>query len=368
MFILSCFYFFCFSAIAVIIVFLPKELSALGYSFIDISILLSMAPISRFIMPFISKKFLKINKFVFRASLFLFYISSVCFVFYVHNFYLALFFILSMGANFSIILPYVESVAIHTLGKEKYGSSRLFGSLGFIFVTLIVPYTEKYINTLYLMLISDFLIVFFCLFIKNFELSEKNDNNTFSLLKYSNIWIAIFFMQASFGGFYNFYTIYELEHGFDLKTITWLISFGVLCEVLIFTFQKQILSKKTLTFFISISIFLTIIRWLLIHFFADNIAIMYLSQSLHAFSFALFHSSIAIHLFIIYNKNPLSQQFLGGIGYGLGAFVGSITSGYLYGENLFLFQALFALFAFIFILRHNFFYSMNKSKYIKPTN
>ena len=49
---------------------------------------------------------------------------------------------------------------------------------------------------------------------------------------------------------------------------------------------------------------------------------MYLSQSLHAFSFALFHSSIAIHLFNIYNKNALSQQFLGGIGYGIGAFMG----------------------------------------------
>ena len=58
-----------------------------------------------------------------------------------------------MGLSFSILLPFVENIAIHLFGKEKYGHSRLFGSIGFIFITLIVPYITNHINTLSLMII-----------------------------------------------------------------------------------------------------------------------------------------------------------------------------------------------------------------------
>ena len=352
MFIISSFYFFCFAYVAIIIVFLPKELSQLGYSFLEISIILSMAPISRFIMPFINQKYFKITQNIFRLSSIIFLISSVLFVLYIKDYYLTLLFFFISGLSFALLLPFIENIAIHLFGKEKYGHSRLFGSIGFIVVTLITPYIQEYINILYFMLILNILIIFFIFLVKDIIKNENENEHPFNLSDFAYIWLALFFMQISFGGFYNFYTIYELEHGFSLSTITLLFSFGVLCEILIFVFQKQILSQNTLIFFIKISIFATIIRWLLIHFFPDNLAIMYFSQSLHAFSFALFHSSIAIHLFKIYKKNALSQQFLGGIGYGIGAFLGSIIAGYLYGENLFLFEAVFAFIALLAILKH----------------
>ncbi len=312
-------------------------------------------------MPFINQKYFKITQNIIRFSSIIFLISSILFVLYIKNYYLSLLFFFIVGLSFSLLLPFVENIAIHLFGKEKYGHSRLFGSIGFIITTLLIPYIQDYINTLYFMIGLNTLIMFFIFFINDNSKNENILEKPFSLSDFTYIWLALFFMQLSFGGFYNFYTIYELEHGFSLNTITLLFSFGVLCEVLIFIFQKQILSKKNLIFFIKISIFATIIRWLLIHFFPDNLSIMYFSQSLHAFSFALFHSSIAIHLFNIYKKNALSQQFLGGIGYGIGAFLGSIIAGYLYGENLFLYEAFFAFIAFIFILKHqSFLYPKSK--------
>jgi PPP family 3-phenylpropionic acid transporter len=360
MFIISSFYFFCFSIIAIFVVFLPKELSNLNYSFLEISIILSMIPISRFIMPFINQKYFKITQNIFRFSSIIFLLSSILFVLYIKNYYLTLFFLFIMGLSFSLLLPFVENIAIYLFGKEKYGHTRLFGSIGFIVTTISIPYIQEYIKILYSMIILNILIIF-CIFLIKDKIKDKEIKEpSFRLNDFIYIWLVLFFMQISFGGFYNFYTIYELEHGFSITTITLLFSFGVLCEIFIFIFQKQILSQNTLIFFIKISIIATIIRWLLIHFFPDNLIIMFISQSLHAFSFALFHSSIAIHLFIIYEKNPLSQQFIGGIGYGIGAFLGSIIAGYLYGENLFLFEAFFSFISFIFILKHqNFLHSQN---------
>jgi PPP family 3-phenylpropionic acid transporter len=51
-------------------------------------------------------------------------------------------------------------------------------------------------------------------------------------------------------------------------------------------------------------------------------------------------------VYILYKDKKLAQQFFLGIAFGLGAFVGSIAAGIMYGEKLFLFEAAVALLAF----------------------
>ena len=55
-----------------------------------------------------------------------------------------------------------------------------------------------------------------------------------------------------------------------------------------------------------------------------------LSQILHAFSFALFHTVAISTLFSLYEARRLSQQFFFGISYGLGGFIGALGAGALY--------------------------------------
>jgi len=72
------------------------------------------------------------------------------------------------------------------------------------------------------------------------------------------------------------------------------------------------------------------------------------SQSLHAFSFALFHSAAISYLFYLYRHKSLAQQFFSGVTYGLGAFIGSLYAGYvyeLYPQYLFLSATFIALMA-----------------------
>lgn len=77
----------------------------------------------------------------------------------------------------------------------------------------------------------------------------------------------------------------------------------------------------------------------------------YISQGIHAFSFALFHSSVLMYLYSLYDNKKLAQQFMFGVAYGLGGFLGSLIAGYLYGENLFLYCSIFAFFAFLSIAK-----------------
>ena len=50
---ISAFYFFYFAAVGVYVIFLPKVLNDIGYSAFDIGIILAVAPLMKFAMPFL---------------------------------------------------------------------------------------------------------------------------------------------------------------------------------------------------------------------------------------------------------------------------------------------------------------------------
>jgi len=66
---------------------------------------------------------------------------------------------------------------------------------------------------------------------------DRESERAFSLSKYWAFWTSAFLLQVSFGFFYNFFTIYEAAHGFSQTTISYLWSFGVICEVAMLYFQ-----------------------------------------------------------------------------------------------------------------------------------
>ncbi|MGB5867094.1 MAG: MFS transporter, partial [Arcobacteraceae bacterium] len=83
--------------------------------------------------------------------------------------------------------------------------------------------------------------------------------------------------------------------------------------------------------------------------------ISFFTQGLHAFSFGLYHSAVILFLYKIYSNKKLAQQFMLGIAYGLGGFIGAIVSGQVYGEYLFLYSSLIALVSYFSL-----FYMKNK--------
>jgi MFS transporter, PPP family, 3-phenylpropionic acid transporter len=346
---LSAFYFFYFATVGVYVIFLPKVLHDIGYGTFDIGIVLALAPLMRFLTPFLFLKHIKLDQKMFKKALFSAIFLASCFYLTIENFYLFTINNAILGACLSLILPYLEVIAISNLGKEKYGKSRLYGSIGFMIIALVLAkfLTQPFIAIhYYLVLIT--LTVVFAISLLRFDVKHKieQNNRAFSFFEYWPFWLSLFFMQISFGGFYNFFTIYETQHGISLEMTSYLWSFGVLCEILMLYFQAPIL-KNNLLSIIKFCVTITILRWVLLYLFPDSLGMTFFSQAIHAFSFGLYHSSVIMFLYSLYENKKLAQQFMYGIGYGLGGFIGALVAGAVYGEFLFIFSALFSLLSLI---------------------
>ena len=117
---------------------MPKVLHDIGYSAFDIGIIFALAPLMRFITPFLFLKHIKLNQKVFKSALLLSIISSSLFYITIDNFYAFMLNNAILGVSLSLILPYLEVTAIKKLGTAKYGKSRLYGSIGFMLISLVL--------------------------------------------------------------------------------------------------------------------------------------------------------------------------------------------------------------------------------------
>jgi len=349
---LSAFYFFYFAAVGVYVIFLPKVLHDLGYTAMQIGIVFALAPLMRFATPFLFLKHITLNQTIFKTALFLSILCSMLFYLTVENFYLFMINNAILGASLSLILPYLEVTAIKILGKDRYGKSRLYGSIGFTVIALMLGHflTHPFVALHYYLAVNILTVIFALLLLKYDDVKhdETIPKEPFSFFKYWPLWVSLFFMQLSFGGFYNFFTIYETSYGISLEMTSYMWSFGVICEIILLYFQAPIL-KKNLLNVIKFSLAITIVRWILLFAFPENITIIFISQSIHAFSFGLYHSATIMYLYSLYENKKLAQQFMYGVAYGLGGFLGALVAGWLYGEYLFLYSALFTFCAFLFL-------------------
>ncbi|WP_201352154.1 MFS transporter [Hydrogenimonas urashimensis] len=349
---LSAFYLFYFAAVGVYVIFFPKALQMAGYTSLQIGTLLSAAPLMRFFAPFLFLKHLRLDDRTFLGALMLMSTGVLLFLPALHHFWLLLSVNLLFGAAMSVTLPFVETRALESLARKTYGRARLFGSIGFIAIALWLgriletPYDAVHylIATILLTALFGAAIVFADR--AHAHADVPSDGDPFDLLRHWPLWSAFFLMQVSFGGFYNFFTIYETAHGISLETTSWLWSFGVICEIVMFYFQGPLLQKNLMTI-LKITIFATSLRWAMLWLFPDSLPMTFAAQSLHALSFALYHTTAITLLHTLYRRKALAQQFFLGISYGLGGFVGALVAGRLYDERLFLYESLIAFTAFV---------------------
>ena len=354
---LSSFYFFYFAIVGIYVIFLPKVLAMVGYSGVEIGIVFATAPLVRFIVPFAFIKGLKLNQRAFHFALLIMLSSALLFYLTLHNFYALIVTNILFGAGLSLILPYVEVIALSVIAKERYGRVRLFGSIGFIFVALVLVkfLSSPQIALAFLIAVSLLTALFgYLLTKKESKESEEifvDERGGFNLFTHWSLWMGLTLMQVSFGPFYNFFTLYETDHGISLDMTIYLWSFGVVMEIVMLFFQGRLL-QKNLLFILQITTFATVIRWFLIFLFPQSLVVSFLTQSLHALSFALFHSAAISYLFTLYKNRKLAQQFFLGITYGFGGFIGAMYSGYVYQyfhTYLFLSSAIIAFMAFVFV-------------------
>lgn len=353
---ISLFFFFYFAIVSVYVIFLPKILASIGYTSFQIGAIFSAAPLVRFVLPFILKRYFQVNKKLLYVSLANLILTGILFYICINSFYAFLLINVLFGASMGVILPFIESFSMEYLHKQRYGKARLFGSVGFILVSLVLAnYLKDPYMGLHFLLANMLLTVFCSVWIvhknRTFSPPKTDTKSSFNLLAYPRFWISIFLIQVSFGAFYNFFTIYETSFGVSLKMVSWMWTLGVICEILFFYFQAPILKRYSSLGIIKFSAFITAIRWFLLFYFPHSLYLTFLSQSLHAISFALLHTAAFSYLHTIYKDTKLASQFYYGISYGLGGFIGSLLSGMTYGVYVYLVSSITALMAFFICKR-----------------
>jgi PPP family 3-phenylpropionic acid transporter len=302
---LGAYYFFYFALVGVYVIFMPKVLLELTYTPVEVGIIYAAAPFMRFLLPFVFRHYITLTPNVYRLSLLFTFIGTLIFLQTVDDFYFYLIANLLFGAAMGISLPYVETIALASLSKQHYGKVRLWGSLGFMGIALWLgkvlsaPY-----EALYYLSATAFLTLIFGALLTRYDTishSSAKDDASFSLTKYWAFWVSIFLMQVGFGGFYNFFTIYETSHGVSLETTSWMWSFGVLCEIFMLYFQGPLLQRNLLNI-LQFATLITALRWLVLYLYPESVTITFATQSLHAISFALYHTAAITYVFSIYTE------------------------------------------------------------------
>ncbi len=352
---IAAFYLFYFALVGVYVIFIPKALYDTGYSAAQVGVIYAAAPFMRFLLPFVFKYFVKLDARVYLTALVVSFGATLLFFATLSHFWLYLGANLLFGAAMGVSLPYVETIALSRLDKTRYGRVRLWGSLGFMAIALwLGKVLEAPEETLVYLSATTFLAMLFGTAVVKFDThtpTAVDDNASFSLSRYWAFWVSVFLMQVGFGGFYNFFTIYETSHGISLEVTGWMWSFGVLCEIVMLYFQGPLLQRNLLRL-LQFATLVTAFRWAILHFFGDSVVMTFVAQALHAISFALYHTAAISYVFSLYTQKKLAQQFFLGIAFGLGGAVGALLAGKLYGEHLFLYEAAITSAAFVMLYIH----------------
>ena len=364
---LSRFYFFYYFFVGSFVPYWGIYLQSENFSPSSIGILLSLFQISRIVAPNFwgwladhtghRVKWIKLTSFLGLIG----FIG----IFWAKGFFWIFLVMLALSLFTSSTLPLAESLTLAHLATTDghYSRIRLWGSIGFIVASLFLGYLIDLqgINILlWVLLIAQAIIFFLSNTIpETQDIQHKtNDLSIWKIIKTPSV-IALLLgctlMVSAHGVLYNFYSIYLKDHGYSSGTIGWLWAVGVICEILIFMAMPKILRRYSLKAILLMSLFLGVIRFILIGASPDHLYLLFIAQMFHAATFGSFHAaSIEVIAYYFQGRNQTrGQAIYNSVAYGIGGTIGGLGGGYLIqylgGQLGFMIAAISPLIGFVVI-------------------
>jgi PPP family 3-phenylpropionic acid transporter len=364
---LSRFYFFYYFFVGSFVPYWGIYLQSENFSPSSIGILLSLFQISRIVAPNFwgwladhtghRVKWIKLTSFLGLIG----FIG----VFWAKGFFWIFLVMSALSLFTSSTLPLAESLTLAHLATTDghYSRIRLWGSIGFIVASLLLGYLIDLqgINILlWVLLIAQTIIFFLSNTIPETKEThhKKNDLSIWKIIKTPSVvalLIGCTLMVSAHGVLYNFYSIYLKEHGYSSATIGWLWAVGVICEIFIFMLMPKILRRYSLKTILLMSLFLGVIRFILIGASPDHFYLLFIAQMFHAATFGSFHAaSIEVIAYFFKGRNQSrGQAIYNSVAYGIGGTIGGLGGGYLIqylgGQIGFMIAAISPLIGFIVI-------------------
>lgn len=340
---LSTFYFFYFAALGAFVPFWPIFLkSEIGFSAVQIGQLMAIFMASKIVAPLVLGALVDHYGKRLPVIRWVSFLTVICFtgIFIQQSFWWVAMIIFLFGFFWNASLPQYEALTLnHLQGSiHKYSLIRLWGSVGFIVMVAGLPSILDSIS--FDWYTSIVLLLFIGITASSYLISDKNHTqhehesvHIRHVLKQITVMALLFaciLQQASHGAYYTFFTIYLEQHGYSHSFTGWMWAVGVIAEVVLFLLIQPLLQRFGAYLLFSLSIFITAIRWILLAYFVDIEAMLWLSQTLHAASYGLFHASAIqiIHLYFPGKLQGRGQALYAGLSFGVGGAIGSLASGY----------------------------------------
>ncbi|MHB9135200.1 MAG: MFS transporter [Acidithiobacillus ferrooxidans] len=282
------------------------------------------------------------------------------------NFSALLLITLTFSFFWAATLPLVDATTMDWAQRcgAAYGRIRLWGSLGFIALSLgMGGLLAHWGMTAFLPGITIFLVAAWgaSRYLPYGTLPDANAPRPrlSGTLRQVSLWsflLAGLLEQASHGAYYAFYSIYAEQHGLGSAAIGMLWGFAVLCEVAFFWWGDRLIRRLGVSLVFTGAFVLTALRWGVIAWWPGLVWII-LVQSLHAASYAAFHLA-AVHW--VSGRFPGALRARGmalyaSVVYGLGGGLGALGAGWTWahwgGQNTFAAASALALFGGGFLIQ-----------------
>lgn len=252
----------------------------------------------------------------------------------------------AFGIFWTAMMPQMEANTLAVLGNRvgSYGRIRLWGSVGFIVAVVAggwwfdrhglagVPWIS-------LGLIGLMAAACFTAPTGPAHGPEVDSPGFWRVLRQPRVialLVTAFLVQAAFGPYYTFFSLYLEQLGYARSTIGLLWALGAAAEILVFIYSRILFQRFGRRSLLLAALAFSILRWAMTASLADDLVLLVLAQVLHMASFGLFHAVavVCIHEFFPGRTHGRGQALYSSAGFGAGGALGSLVSGYawsLYG-------------------------------------
>jgi PPP family 3-phenylpropionic acid transporter len=339
---LSAYYFSYFAFVGAFAPYFTLYLQSLHLSAADIAILMSLMQLMRILAPGLwgwlaerSGKRLAIVRLSAAMSL------AGFLAFFLSTEFTVLFVAMALMAFFwSAALPLVEGATFAHLGSDghRYGSIRVWGSVGFIVATVALGHLLESMPVAGLLWVIAAILgaIFLCaLAVPEAGVSPAAHavvslRATLRRREVQALLGACFLMSAAHGALYVFYSIHLVGLGYGKAFIGWMWTLGVLAEIVVFAFMPRLMRRWPARGVLLFAFACAVLRFLLIGWGAESLGLLLAAQLLHGATFGAYHAAAiaVVNLWFPGRLQSHGQALYGSLSFGAGGMLGGLISGY----------------------------------------
>ena len=260
------------------------------------------------------------------------------------------------GIFYAPLISFLETFAMEVLGKEKkhYGRMRVWGSLAFIGVVLLLGrFIELYSIKIIISLIfaGSWVQALVALGFPRMQRAERlffgDGLRRLLCARVVLFLVCAFLMLVSHGAYYAFFSIHLTRLGYDGAFIGLCWAVAVASEVVVMVFSKHIFKHFSYERVLTASFAVAALRWSGL-WLTESAAALLLLQLMHALTYGTFHMASILYIDMLAPEatKTVGQAANNAVTYGLGLMAGFFLSGALFErmstDVLFAVSAVFA--------------------------